>query len=329
MIRNAVVAVFVGCACLGAFTDEKVLAVFPNDELPPSAATSGSLPGVTASVDSAAPSGGNGSIKVTSSGGSNPDVLLFQAELSGIENCVLWCEATMKSEGVAGRAYLDMWATFPDGKSYFSRGLDQVFTGTQDWRRCRIPFFLKMGESPSSVAMGVQFEGTGAVWLNDVRLMQERNGMPPAGAYPSSAAVEENQQHDTGLVGARRSLGPPRPSFREWLNRLRLVDNRSAMGAYGILVSAWGAAAGVLASRGRGRRFVMISGMGFLLFGILLIAAGLFCLFSDYGRHIWFSFLLWGAFGVVLFGLLLPVVARRYREAEARRLQAQDLAENL
>ena len=73
----------------------------------------------------------------------------------------------------------------------------------------------------------------------------------------------------------------------------------------------------------------MISGMGFLLFGILLIAAGLFCLFSDYGRHIWLSFLLWGAFGVVLFGLLLPVVLRRYRQVEAQRLQAQDLAENL
>jgi len=321
------VALIIVCGCLGAPADEKVLAAFPNDELSPFAATYGRMPGVMASVDSAAPTGGNGSIKVTFSGGPNPEVLLFGTKLSGVEDCVLWYEATMKSEGVTGRAYLDMWMTFPDGKSYFSRGLDQVFTGTQDWRRCRIPFFLKMGESPSSAAMGVQFEGTGAVWLNDVRLMQERNGIPPAGAYPSSAAVEENQPHDTGLVGARRSLGPPRPSLREWLNRL--VDIRSAMGGYGILVSAWGAAAGVLASIGRGRRSVMISGIGFLLFGILLIAAGLFCLFSDYGRHIWLSFLLWGAFGVVLFGLLLPVVLRRYRQVEAQRLQAQDLAADL
>ena len=323
MIRNAVVAVFVGCACLGASTEEKVLAVFPNDELPQSAATSGSLPGVTASVDSAAPSGGNGSIKVTSSGGRNPDVLLFQAELSGIENCVLWCEATMKSEEVAGRAYLDMWVTFPDGKSYFSRGLDQVFTGTQDWRRCRIPFFLKMGESPSSVAMGVQFEGTGAVWLNDVRLVQEQSGVLAARGYPSQLHDEEVQQ--------RLSREPARRTLRDWL---RIPGYRGAAlgilgGAYGALAGIWGGIVGFLAPKGKGRRFVLISGIGFLIVGILSLLGGIFCLLRGSQWAVWYPLLLSGGIGVVLFGLLLPVVLRRYRQAEAQRLQAQDLAENL
>jgi hypothetical protein len=277
---------------ISATSEGKVLATFPADELPPLAATAGNQAGVTTTLDQAISADGKGSIKITYSRNDDVEIILFPKELSGIDNSILWYEAAMKSEGTARKAYLAMWVNFPDGNRYFSRGLDQAFNGTQDWRRCRIPFLLKKGQVPVSVDMGVRFEGPGTVWLDDVRLVQDTQGRSDLG----------------GVTGAA-------------VRRICTL--------YGGVVGIWGGIAGVLVSRGKGRRFALIPGLCFLAIGFLVLAAGIYFQVSGNSRDVYHPLLLTGIVDVVVMASVLSFIMKAYKRAEAQRLEALDQAENL
>jgi hypothetical protein len=83
-----------------------------------------------------------------------------------------WGSFTMpeKTEGLKGRAYLEMWCRFPGRGEFFSRGLNNVVSGTTDWIDCQTPFFLKEGEQPDLVRLNVVVEGPGKIWIRDVAL---------------------------------------------------------------------------------------------------------------------------------------------------------------
>lgn len=292
MKRNIVIAAFLAATSWHASANAEVLAAFPNDQLPTPFASHGQSPDAAVSLDAAAPEGGKGSIKITFRGGPVPEVLLFDAKLSGVEDCVLWYEASMKCEGITNKAYLEMWVTFPDGNRYFSRGLDQLVTGTRDWQRCRIPFILKKGQCPTSVAMGMHFEGTGTVWLSDACLTKEAN---------------------------------------EWFNN---PGSRGAVlgivgGTFGGLVGIWGSLVGYLAPRGKGRRFVLVTGIGFIAVGVLSLLLGVFCFLQGYPWDVYYGLLLLGGIDVAVLGPILPARMRLYKQVEAQRLRDQDLAANL
>ncbi len=87
----------------------------------------------------------------------------------------------------------------------------------------------------------------------------------------------------------------------------------------GVFGGLWGALVGVLAPQGKGRPFVL--GFGWLLFGasLLLLAAGLTALVSGQPYGVWYGLGLGGLIGAVVLGPILPVVRKRYREAEERR----------
>ena len=94
----------------------------------------------------------------------------------------------------------------------------------------------------------------------------------------------------------------------------------------GLLGGGWGAAVGILASRGRARRLVMV-------WGLLLWAAGVGMLFGATAhiaagnpRYVSQPWLQTGAVLSLVFGLMLPVAGRHYRAAEMRRLHARDIS---
>lgn len=93
----------------------------------------------------------------------------------------------------------------------------------------------------------------------------------------------------------------------------------------GCFAGLWGALAGTFAPRGKGRSLIL--GFGLLLFGLSmsLLTAGLTALASGQPEGVWYSLGLAGLIGVAVIGPMLPVVRNRYREAEERRMQAQDL----
>jgi predicted Ser/Thr protein kinase len=96
---------------------------------------------------------------------------LFEVTDPGVQNCRLIYRAKMKTEGLAGRAYLEMWCRFPGKGEFFSRGLDNVLSGSNDWAAYETPFFLKLGEQPDLVRLNLVVEGAGKVFVKDVELL--------------------------------------------------------------------------------------------------------------------------------------------------------------
>jgi len=60
--------------------------------------------------------------------------------------------------------------TIPGKGKFFSKGLDQKLTGTTEWVEVTIPFFLKSGQNPDNVQLNVMIEGTGTVWVDEIKL---------------------------------------------------------------------------------------------------------------------------------------------------------------
>ena len=82
----------------------------------------------------------------------------------------LFYEADLKTEGLEGRAYLEMWCRFPGRGEFFSRGLDQALSGTTDWVATHTPFLLNEGEVPDLIRLNLVVQGTGRVWIRQLKL---------------------------------------------------------------------------------------------------------------------------------------------------------------
>ena len=120
-------------------------------------------------MDKATSSDGQGSIKITAT--EPTTVRLFEAGDMDIENARLTYQAKLRTEGVEGQVYLEMWCHFPGKGEYFSRGLETPLTGTTDWTSQEIPFFLKESENPDNVKLNLVINGKGKAWIDDIRLI--------------------------------------------------------------------------------------------------------------------------------------------------------------
>jgi len=91
-------------------------------------------------------------------------------------------------------------------------------------------------------------------------------------------------------------------------------------GGFGGIVGGVG---GTLAAMGKAKAFVI--GMFITAIGISLIIVfvGLYALINGQPWHVWFAFLLPGMITSIIMGGLLPVVQKRYCQAEQRKLDAE------
>jgi hypothetical protein len=99
-------------------------------------------------------------------------IRLFEVEDPGVERCLLTYRAELKVEGLKGRAYLEMWCRLPGRGEFFSKGYQQAVSGTVDWARHEIPFYLKRGQRPDLIKLNLAVEGPGTVWLRNIELLQ-------------------------------------------------------------------------------------------------------------------------------------------------------------
>jgi len=99
-------------------------------------------------------------------------VNLFEIEDPGIEQCVITYKAQIRTEGLDGQTFLEMWCTFKGSGEYFSKGFNQVLTGTNDWAKKEIPFLLKKGQRPDAVKLNIVINGKGRVWVRDIELLK-------------------------------------------------------------------------------------------------------------------------------------------------------------
>ncbi|RMH04173.1 MAG: hypothetical protein D6702_03835 [Planctomycetota bacterium] len=93
----------------------------------------------------------------------------------------------------------------------------------------------------------------------------------------------------------------------------------------GLLGGLTGAAGTFLAPRGRARRFVLGSLLVQALVGAVLLLLGVAAVLVGQPYGIWFPPVLIGGLCLGLGGGLRPEMARRYRAAEERRIEAEAL----
>jgi hypothetical protein len=121
-------------------------------------------------IDARVKSEGKGSLKISLT---EPSVIrLFETGDMDIEEATLVYQAKLRTEGIQGRVYLEMWCHFEGKGEFFSRGLDSPLSGTNNWTSMEIPYFLKAGENPDNVKLNVVGEGSGTVWVDDIRLLK-------------------------------------------------------------------------------------------------------------------------------------------------------------
>src|SRR3989475_3038408 len=134
-----------------------------------------SLEGVRAttgvSFDPQISSDGKGSLRIDAS---QPlTVPLFEVSDLSIENAALIYQASLQSQNLDGKAYLEMWLRFPGKGEFFSRGLDRPITGTMSWMTSTTPFFLQAGQKPDLIRLNLVVAGKGGGGVDEGRVVRE------------------------------------------------------------------------------------------------------------------------------------------------------------
>ena len=99
-------------------------------------------------------------------------IRLFEVENPAVEQCLLTYRAELKAEGLQGRGYLEMWCRLPGRGEFFSKGYKQAVSGTINWARYEIPFYLKGDQKPDLIKLNVVVEGPGRVWVRNVEVLK-------------------------------------------------------------------------------------------------------------------------------------------------------------
>ena len=126
-------------------------------------------------LDKSVSSDGNGSIKIEAS--KPATIVLYDIVDIRIEDAQLIYEAKLKSEGLSGQAYLEMWYVSKDKGEFFSRGFETAIAGTTDWTTVSTIFLLKKNEMPDQIRLNVVVNGVGTVWIDDVHLSKLKMSM--------------------------------------------------------------------------------------------------------------------------------------------------------
>lgn len=92
-------------------------------------------------IDKEITSDGNGSLRVTA--GKPTTVRLYETGDIDIEDAQLIYRARLRTEGLDGQAYIEMWCRFPEKGEFFSRALQSPISGSQEWTLQETPFFLR------------------------------------------------------------------------------------------------------------------------------------------------------------------------------------------
>lgn len=93
--------------------------------------------------------------------------------------------------------------------------------------------------------------------------------------------------------------------------------------AVGIVGGVFGMLIGVCAPRGAARGLVLTGHLALVGLGAAVLLTGIAAIVLGQPRHVWYPLLLGGGILTVVLGSLIPAVRARYRQAEARRLDAE------
>lgn len=116
-------------------------------------------------------SDGKGSLRIHANRMDKTIFRLFETGPMSIDYSMLIYSAKLRSSDVAGKAYLEMWCDISSQGEFFSRGVEQPVTGTTEWTSVQTPFRLESGQMPANIKLNLVVEGTGLVWIDDIKLL--------------------------------------------------------------------------------------------------------------------------------------------------------------
>ena len=160
VLALSVVTGSIGCS--GAAADEVTLHEFPISSI------EGILTRSGVEFDEETTSDGNGSLRLVAT---EPTTFrLYELADIDVEDTRLTYRARIRTEGVQGQVYLEMWCRFPGRGEFFSRALHAPISGTVEWTTQETPFLLEPGQNPDNIKLNIVLDGTGTVWIDDVVL---------------------------------------------------------------------------------------------------------------------------------------------------------------
>jgi hypothetical protein len=163
-----VVSLFAACSKPSPKAEVKELRHFPLDSMDGLITRSG------VEMDQAISSDGHGSLKITAT--ERTVVRLFDVSGILIDDARLIYQARVRTEDVKGLVYLKMWCYFKGKGEFYSQSIQSPLSGTNEWTTLQTPFYLRAGERPNEVKLQLVIDGSGTVWIDDVRLIK---GPPP------------------------------------------------------------------------------------------------------------------------------------------------------
>ncbi len=114
---------------------------------------------------------GKGSLRIKTDSPGKTTFRLLETGPLNLQHVILIYSAKLRTEHLAGRAYLEMWCEIPGKGEFFSRGIEQPVTGTTEWTAVQTPFRLESGQRPENVKLNLVIEGAGTVWIDDIQLL--------------------------------------------------------------------------------------------------------------------------------------------------------------
>lgn len=144
--------------------DVKTIKVFPLDSL------NGVITKDNVQLDKKVCSDKKGSLKITVT--KPTTIKLFEVSGLDVDNAKLLYQAKVKTQGITGKVYLEMWCHFAGKGEYFSKGLNDTATSTTDWSSKEIPFLLKAGQKPDLIKLNLVIDGKGTAWIDDIKLLK-------------------------------------------------------------------------------------------------------------------------------------------------------------
>jgi hypothetical protein len=229
--------------------------------------------------------GGVPALRITNTNVEPMSVILGEVPLENVSDTRIEYEALMAASDTDGTAYLELWVV-SGGKPYFSRALNDVFSGTQAERKTATPFFLKAGESMEAARLGVRFESPGTVTLRELALWDR----DPMGFAMNSGMI-------AGVAGS----------------------------IFGVGSALFFCVAVLLALKGIGRGGVLGVTLGLCVASVAAFATGLLLWSQGSAWSLWYPVVLLGGIGLVNFGVGYMVLRWWYGKTEARRMAAMDM----
>lgn len=108
-----------------------------------------------------------------------------------------------------------------------------------------------------------------------------------------------------------------------WFHNYGLAGALLGAGA-GVYGAIYGSCAGTMAPLGRGKAFILALHWSGIALGVALLGAGIVALAAGQPYGVWFALILPGAILALVLAPITPVIRLRYRQAEQRRLEAEE-----